>query len=517
MPAESNLTNSPTVEEPRTPTPTICAADRVKELDGFLSELNRRATDHGVVITADELDEVESVARWVKGRPEVEVHPAVRQVLDDWDKSDERRAPTAEERAADEAAAEAFTQGFEDHKLDILRRVRASAGFRQLQGRILDIQRRGAVTTGPELLALDQTFADLLAPETARDESDERPVYSYISDILRDYPLFERTGRFADPDYLDATVGRAIINAAKVTPSRAPTLLTTLELLDRKDPTWLIEGVLPANVLGALHGAPDAGKTFLALDWALHVAAGLPWQGRAVTKGDALYVITEGEDWFKRRVASWCTAHRVAPADLAASFLLEPVNLLDEGAVTALLDAIGSRRLAFAVFDTLGRNMRGNENQTEDMSAVVAAADQVRRATGAMTQFVTHEPYSAPGRMRGSTVLPGAVRVAYGLVNDGTGRLTLTCTKGNDFQKPKPLALHLTSVDASAVIDADTSRNPAEEQAVYDALVETMAEDEWFKASGLASKVEFRKHVKALLKALAVGKNASGYYKLRVE
>ena len=47
-------------------------------------------------------------------------------------------------------------------------------------------------------------------------------------------------------------------------------------------PEWLVEGLIPEASLVVPFGPPKAGKTFIVLSWSLHVAAGLPWFGRAV-------------------------------------------------------------------------------------------------------------------------------------------------------------------------------------------------------------------------------------------
>ena len=66
-------------------------------------------------------------------------------------------------------------------------------------------------------------------------------------------------------------------------------------------------------------------KSFVALDWACHVALGLPWRGREVTQGDVVYVVAEGKKGIPGRVSAWeaTYGHRVS----GVHFLPEPVQV----------------------------------------------------------------------------------------------------------------------------------------------------------------------------------------------
>ena len=57
-----------------------------------------------------------------------------------------------------------------------------------------------------------------------------------------------------------------------------------------QSPGWTIDHVLPEKSLSMWHGPPGRGKTFTMLDISLSVGAGLPWFGRSVQQGNAIYV-----------------------------------------------------------------------------------------------------------------------------------------------------------------------------------------------------------------------------------
>ncbi|MCP5363967.1 MAG: AAA family ATPase [Hyphomicrobiales bacterium] len=141
--------------------------------------------------------------------------------------------------------------------------------------------------------------------------------------------------------------------------------------------TWLIDEVVPATVEGELlgsqgrHGLLTArektGKTFLAVDMAAHIALGEDWNGRAVNKGNVLYVAAEDAQGVRNRLAYWLKYYdREAPENFAIlpeTFLLanDCKNLCD------LIDKYLAPRFQpdFIVYDTLSKGLHGSANEDE--------------------------------------------------------------------------------------------------------------------------------------------------------
>ena len=69
--------------------------------------------------------------------------------------------------------------------------------------------------------------------------------------------------------------------------------------------TWLIEDLLLTEEISLIHGPTNAGKTFLALDLNLTVAAGGEWFGHKVTPGRVVYLAAEGGRRIDKRIAAW--------------------------------------------------------------------------------------------------------------------------------------------------------------------------------------------------------------------
>lgn len=249
-------------------------------------------------------------------------------------------------------------------------------------------------------------------------------------------------------------------------------LLTDEQLLTLPDPEWLVSGHLPAGGLAVLYGKPGSGKSFLALDWSMHVATGKSWLERFdVRPGPVLYVIAEGGTSFKLRVQAWHDAFKARPPT-GAFFLLNAVNLMDLDEVTDLVLQIAAQMPgspALVVFDTLARSMAGgDENTQKDMGKAVAGADRVRHETGA-TVLLPHHSRRADAEERGSSVLRGAADAMFEIKNDG-GALTVSCTKMKDAEPPNRTFLTLTPKGASCVIQQDVARSATPQERLIDFL-----------------------------------------------
>lgn len=66
------------------------------------------------------------------------------------------------------------------------------------------------------------------------------------------------------------------------------------EITPRLNSLWLIKRTLPQKGVALIYGHPSSGKSFLALDIAMHVALGWDWNGLRVRKGLVVYVAAEG-------------------------------------------------------------------------------------------------------------------------------------------------------------------------------------------------------------------------------
>lgn len=314
-----------------------------------------------------------------------------------------------------------------------------------------------------------------------------------------------------NPEYLDALerIDRAEgeDQASAVRDGRTLTIRTDDEIEHLPPLEWLAEGILPANALAAIYGAPGAGKSFVALDLALSIAAPAPWFDRDLLDGTSLYIAAEGLSGLPKRIRAWKIARR-QERPLGVGFVTTAIDLMQPATVLRAVDA--ARRLnapvQLVVIDTLARSMIGDENDTGEMSKVVAHADAIRRGTGA-TVLLVHHTRKDSDLERGSSALRGAVDTLL-LCREGDDGRELVCEKQKDGEQFAPLPFRLVAGHGSCIVQASGSgsaedaREQAEpmtkpRRAALCALAEAFTgrgatATEWFKATGVPERTFFR-------------------------
>jgi archaellum biogenesis ATPase FlaH len=225
-----------------------------------------------------------------------------------------------------------------------------------------------------------------------------------------------------------------------------PLFLRAIDLHRLPPLRWLVEGELPAESLAVLYGESGAGKSFIALDYALRLAH----EGKTV-----VYAANEGLSGYAKRVEAWCTHHRRAqPSRLL--FYTYPVNLISSDDVDRFaghmerLEEMGLSAPVLVVVDTLAMSMIGaDENSARDMGLALASCRQLIDRLGATVLLVHHS-----GKVglfeRGSSALRGNADVML-RVAAADDVVVLECTKMKDAEAPRPRYLALRSVGSSLV------------------------------------------------------------------
>lgn len=215
------------------------------------------------------------------------------------------------------------------------------------------------------------------------------------------------------------------------------------DILNRPPLRWLIQRHIPEHSVGFLYSVPGAGKSFLALDMALHMAAGLPeWHGDALALPEVpivLYLAAEGGYGFKNRIEAWIKTygHRQV-LEKRFAFIEQTINFMSKDDVATLLRtvteiarALGGRPV-LTIVDTVSRAMPGaDENLQKDMTLFVEACGRLKIATGGAVLGVHHAGKN--GDMRGSTVLLGAGDFVFKLDRKKGATIgTFLCEKQKD-------------------------------------------------------------------------------------
>ena len=291
---------------------------------------------------------------------------------------------------------------------------------------------------------------------------------------------------------LVTTSGAVPAAIAKQAQPGAPFKLYTVEELESlPDPAWLLEGLLPQSALAELYGKFAVGKSFLALDWALSVAAGVPWLGRSMSQADVVYVSAEGGAGLKKRIAAWRTKH--PETDLSRfRAILAPVNMLDPKDVKALVQVIKDAPCepSLVVIDTLARCFGdGDENAAVDMNRFVAGTDWIRaKFPGATVLVIHHSGKKANQGDRGSNALRAAADTVMKLTGKGKA-LTLECEKQKDWEHFENIGLTLRFVvlnglETSCVIAARKAGPSSEETGGNESDAKALKELKSFESEG---------------------------------
>ena len=222
-------------------------------------------------------------------------------------------------------------------------------------------------------------------------------------------------------------------------------------LKDKTPPQWLIQAYIEVSTTAMLFGASTAGKSFLAISWALAIATGREWEGGKVRQGGVVYLAGEGHSGFKRRCAAWATHHGVDIDSAPLYFNQCQVQLIDEAscvqahqAIARLIQTHGD--MALIVVDTFNRVGGGDENSNTDTSKILANIERYfTKPFGCAVLIVHHTGTMETQRSRGASALPAGMDSFFRL--DGvTGTRTLHCGKQKDAEPPPDRFFSLVTI-----------------------------------------------------------------------
>lgn len=244
---------------------------------------------------------------------------------------------------------------------------------------------------------------------------------------------------------------------------------STAEMYRLPPPTWLIDGIIPMGGVVGLYGPPGTYKTFIAMDMALSVASGTPWQKRVTKKGFVAYIAAEGGTGITIRIAAWHNARKISENATSIGWLTEALPIYADSedlsdVINRLSEEI-SHPPILIVIDTLARTFDGNENEQEDMGRFIGGVDRLRKEFGS-TVLIVHHTRLDGQRERGNTAFRGAADTMLAVgVGDKKGDIRLTCSKQKDAEEFAELAFRakvitlsipgFTEFSSSIVIDTE--------------------------------------------------------------
>ena len=222
---------------------------------------------------------------------------------------------------------------------------------------------------------------------------------------------------------------------------------------------YLVKGILHPGDFASIYGESYAGKSHLALDIALSVAAGKPWNGHRVQQCAVLYIALEGWRGFKNRVvarrrrfagqrvplAVWPTSFDLSDAN-NTDFLIEAVQkLASEGSPIGMI-----------VIDTLARAIgTADENSGQGMGLIVANSARIQEATGACVVWVHHVGKDAGRGPRGHSSLFAALDTGIKVTREDGGVSKAVVEKQKDGEGGLAWHFHILSEALGTDQDGD--------------------------------------------------------------
>lgn len=204
-------------------------------------------------------------------------------------------------------------------------------------------------------------------------------------------------------------------------------------------PVWAVEGFLEEAAIGVLWGPPTSKKTFLALDWALHIAHGEPWLEQRCPQGPVWIIAGEGFSGIHRRIYG-ANKFRGRPlASVGAGLLVSKASIhlsREENRKRLSAHFNAGPRPRLIVIDTLSRNLGegADENKAADVAAYLEVVAALAREMH-VTVLIVHHSRKDGSDFRGTSAIKGNVDFEFEMKPSGAA-LTLKCWKMKDAAPP---------------------------------------------------------------------------------
>ncbi len=174
---------------------------------------------------------------------------------------------------------------------------------------------------------------------------------------------------------------------------------------------WLVTGLWSEQAVGIIGGEPKCCKSFLALDLAVAVAAGVPCLRRFGVPRAGRVLLYAAEDALhivRRRLDGICAAAGLVLADLDVQVITAPTVRLDLAADRRSLDAtVAELRPRLLVLDPFVRLHRIDENASGEVAPLLAYLRELQRRH-AIAVIVVHHAKKGAGHVRAGQALRGS-------------------------------------------------------------------------------------------------------------
>jgi len=183
-------------------------------------------------------------------------------------------------------------------------------------------------------------------------------------------------------------------------------------LAERKEESrWLVTGLWSEQAVGIVGGEPKCCKSFLALDLAVAVAAGVPCLRRFAVPQAGRVLLFAAEDALhivRRRLEGICAAAGLSLADLDIQVITAPTVRLDLQADRRnLAETVARLQPRLLILDPFVRLHRIDENASGEVAPLLAYLRELQRRH-AVAVLVVHHAKKGAGSIRAGQALRGS-------------------------------------------------------------------------------------------------------------
>ncbi|VTU25282.1 hypothetical protein H4CHR_01563 [Variovorax sp. PBS-H4] len=215
-------------------------------------------------------------------------------------------------------------------------------------------------------------------------------------------------------------------------------LLTVTQLRDRAQSLrWAVKGAVPDNSIGMIFGASGTFKSFIALDYALHRAYGMPWMGRKTKQAVPIYLAAEGSAGLWWRLDAWHRMHGMDPAACPLRAVIVPLSLSTEASTLRAAVEAEAIKPGDIVIDTMSQTFSGEENSAKEVAEFFRRiSTELRQAFECTVLIVHHSGHNATERARGSSAMLANLDFQFSVQReDGSMFATLECVKQKESER----------------------------------------------------------------------------------
>jgi hypothetical protein len=218
--------------------------------------------------------------------------------------------------------------------------------------------------------------------------------------------------------------------------------VTALDQIEQTSQADIVQGLYGGGTVIAMVGTPGAGKTALAVDHGLHLAAGETWFALKVSGGPVVYFAPEAP-------ASVVMRAKAAAArkfnDRRLPFYISPGTPELGGDITSAMDTeriLATVRVVeteegepvkLVLIDTLASSLGNGDENGEGMIRLVAAAKHIATRAGCGVMLIHHPSKGDSNGLRGHGSLAGACDTILTIAtSEISGIRTATLIKSRD-------------------------------------------------------------------------------------